>query len=84
LVNDDVSSQTKQALENLKNILLEGGSDLSKVVKTTVLLKHIDDYAAVNAVYSQYFPINPPARAAYAVAALPAGALVEIDAIAVS
>lgn len=70
-------------LENLKNIVEASGSSLSNVVKCTVLLTDMSSFAEVNAVYAEYFPENPPARMTYAVAGLPAGGLVEIDAIAV-
>lgn len=82
LIGPDVESQTMQVLTNLKNVLAAAGSSLSHVVKTTILLTDIADFAKVNAIYSEFFPSNPPARATYAVAALPAGALVEIEAIA--
>jgi 2-iminobutanoate/2-iminopropanoate deaminase len=82
LVGDDITSQTKQALTNLQAILQEAGSDLSKVVKTTVLLKNMADYPTVNGIYAQYFNMDYPARSAFAVAALPANALIEIEAIA--
>ena len=84
LVAGGVGPQTRQVLENMKNILEAAGSDLSKVVKTTILLADITTFAEVNAIYAEYFPENPPARATYAVAALPAGALVEIEATALA
>jgi 2-iminobutanoate/2-iminopropanoate deaminase len=82
LIGDDVSTQAGQALKNLQHVLEEAGLALSDVVKTTVLLQTMDDYAAVNAVYSDYFSTCPPARAAFSVKGLPAGALVEIEATA--
>ena len=78
----DIASQTRQSLTNMKNILAEAGTDMSAVVKTTVLLADIADFAAMNAVYAEYFTENKPARAAFAVKDLPRGALVEIEAIA--
>ncbi len=78
----DISVQTRQSLENAKHILNEAGSDMSKVVKTTVLLSDINNFAAMNDVYSEYFTSPYPARAAYEVANLPKGALVEIELIA--
>ena len=79
-----IEAQTRQVLENLKAVLEASGGKLEQVVKTTVLLdKDMSTYAEVNKIYTEYFPENPPARAAFAVAALPAGALIEIDAIAV-
>jgi len=79
-----VGPQARQVLENLKNVLIAGGSDLSKVVKCTVLLADIASFPEVNAIYAEYFPVDPPARATFAVLALPAGALVEIDAISIA
>ncbi len=79
---DDVSTQTKQALENMKAILKSEGLSMENVVKTTVLLKNIGDFAAMNEVYATFFENDFPARAAYEVAALPKAALVEIEAIA--
>lgn len=83
LVEGGVGAQARMVLENLKNIVEASGSSLSNVVKCTVLLTDMSSFAEVNAVYAEYFPENPPARMTYAVAGLPAGGLVEIDAIAV-
>ena len=80
---DDITSQTRQSLTNMKNILIEAGTDMSAVVKTTVLLADIAEFAAMNAVYAEFFTEPYPARAAYQVANLPKGAKVEIEAIAV-
>lgn len=80
---NDITTQTNQSLTNVKNILAEAGYTLNDVVKTTVLLADIADFAAMNAVYAEYFAENKPARAAFAVKDLPKGALVEIEAIAV-
>jgi 2-iminobutanoate/2-iminopropanoate deaminase len=80
---DDVRAQTRRALENLSAVLRAGGSSLADVVKTTVFLVSMSDYAAVNEVYGEYFSSEPPARSAIAVAALPRGARVEVEAIAV-
>ena len=79
---EDIVTQTKQSLTNVKNILEAAGYTLNDVVKTTVLLADIADFAAMNAVYAEYFTENKPARAAFAVKDLPRGALVEIEAIA--
>ena len=79
---DGVEAQTRQSLTNLGHILREAGYDYSDVVKTTVLLKSIGDFAAMNAVYAGFFTGGMPARVCYEVAALPMGALVEIDAVA--
>ena len=78
----DITTQTHQSLTNVKNILAAAGYSLNDVVKTTVLLADIADFAAMNAVYAEYFTENKPARAAFAVKDLPRGALVEIEAIA--
>ena len=79
---EDIVTQTRQSLTNMKHILEAAGTDMSAVVKTTVLLADIADFAAMNAVYAEYFTENKPARAAFAVKDLPRGALVEIEAIA--
>ena len=78
----DITTQTNQSLTNVKNILAAAGYTLNDVVKTTVLLADIADFAAMNAVYAEYFTENKPARACFAVKDLPRGALVEIEAIA--
>lgn len=80
---DDVKSQTRQSLANMQNILKAAGADMCNVVKTTVLLQDIADFAAMNEVYAEFFTQPYPARAAYQVVALPKGALVEIECIAV-
>ena len=70
----------------MKNILesgVGGGCSLADVVKTTILLSSMDHFAKVNSIYQEFFPNNPPARATYAVAGLPANALVEIEAVAI-
>ena len=80
----DIETQTRRSLTNIKNILKEAGADMSDVVKTTVLLKDIADFAAMNKVYAEFFTEPYPARAAFQVAAIPKGALVEIEAVAVT
>ena len=80
---EDIQSQTKQSLTNIQSILKEAGADMSAVVKTTVLLKNIADFAAMNEVYASFFEAPFPARAAFQAAALPKDALVEIEAVAV-
>lgn len=80
---NDIASQTRQSLTNMKNILLQAGADMSDVVKTTVLLADIADFAAMNAVYAEFFTAPFPARAAFQVACLPKNALVEIECVAV-
>lgn len=79
---EDIAAQTRQSLTNIKNILAEAGAGMEDVVKTTVLLKNIADFAAMNEVYAEFFTGDCPARAAFEVAALPKNALVEIEAIA--
>ena len=78
-----VEEQAEQSLRNLKAVLAGAGCTLGDVVKTTVLLQDIGDFAAMNAVYARFFTERMPARVCYQVAALPMGALVEIEAIAV-
>ncbi len=77
-----IQEQTTQVLENIKAILTEAGYTLGDVVKTTVLLTDIGDFAQVNAIYASYFTENQPARACYQVAQLPLGVEIEIEAIA--
>ena len=81
---EDIASQTRQSLTNIKNIMAAAGASMNDVVKTTVMLKNIGDFAAMNAVYAEFFTEPFPARAAYQVAALPKDALVEIECIAVT
>jgi 2-iminobutanoate/2-iminopropanoate deaminase len=82
LVSGDVEAQTRQALTNLKHVLEAADSGLKFVVKTTVFLRDMDDFARMNSVYAEFFPENPPARSTVQVAGLPKGALVEIECIA--
>ena len=79
----DIASQTRQSLTNIKNILAAAGTDMSRVVKTTVLLADITEFGAMNEVYAEFFQEPYPARAAFQAAAIPKGAKVEIEAIAV-
>ena len=83
LVNGDVSAQTTRVLENLGAVLHAGGMTFANVVKTTVFLIDLNDFAAMNDIYAIYFPDQQPARSTIQVAALPRGARVEIEAIAV-
>jgi 2-iminobutanoate/2-iminopropanoate deaminase len=78
----DIESQTRQALQNLQAVLEAGGSCLQHVVKTTVFLADMGEFARMNAVYAEFFTENPPARSAVQAAALPLGGRVEIEAIA--
>lgn len=80
----DIEGATRQALDNIKAILEAAGSSLDKVVKTTVFLKDINDFAAMNAVYAAYFANNPPARSAVQAGRLPKDAILEIEAIALA
>ena len=82
LVGSDVAAQTERVLQNLQAVVEAAGSDLDRVVKTTVYLRSMADFAAMNEVYKRYFKSEPPARATVAVAGLPKDALVEIDVIA--
>jgi 2-iminobutanoate/2-iminopropanoate deaminase len=81
LVKGDITAQTTRVLENLKALLADQGLGLDRVVKNTVFLTDLANFAAMNAVYAQYFPLDPPARSTIQVASLPLGALVEIEAI---
>ena len=78
----DISVQTRLSIENIRSILSEASLDLNSVIKTTVYLKDMEDFDAMNKVYSEYFTDVCPARVAVEVSALPKGAIVEIDAIA--
>lgn len=78
-----IEVQTKRVMENLRAVLTEGGASFSDVVKATVYLTDLADFTKVNAVYAAYFPSDPPARSTVQVSALPLGARVEIDMIAV-
>ena len=80
---ETIREQTRQSLENIRYILEEAGSGMEKIVKTTVLLQHMSDFAEMNEVYASFFEKDYPARACFEVAALPKGALVEIEAIAI-
>lgn len=78
----DAAVQTRQVLNNLRNILDAAGTSLDKVVKTTIFMKDLNDYAAVNDVYKEFFQHEPPARAAVQVSRLPKDVAIEIEAIA--
>ncbi|WP_154404340.1 RidA family protein [Helicobacter pylori] len=79
----DIHSQTTQSMENIKAILKEAGLGMDSVVKTTILLKSLDDFSVVNEIYGSYFKEPYPARATFQVAKLPKDALVEIEVIAI-
>ena len=82
MLEDDITIQTEQVLKNLTAVLEAAGSSLENVVKCTVFLQDMGEFAAMNAVYAKFFTENPPARSAVQAAALPLGARVEIEAIA--
>lgn len=84
IADGDVRAQTERVMENLKGIVEAAGSSLDKVVKTTVFLKDMNDFAAMNETYGPYFPANPPARATVEVARLPRDVRVEIELIALA
>jgi 2-iminobutanoate/2-iminopropanoate deaminase len=83
-IEGGITAQTRQVLENLKAVLETGGSSLDRVVKATVFLKNMADFAAMNEVYAQYLGSAKPARSTVAVAELPRGALIEIDLVALA
>lgn len=82
LVNSDISAEAERAIENLGAVLCAAGYSFADVVKTTLFLVDMNDFAAVNKVYEKYFDLGKPARSTVAVAALPRGARIEIDCIA--
>jgi len=82
MLEDDVILQTKQVLKNLEAVLVEAGSSLQNVVKTTIFIADMDDFATINEIYAEAFGSHKPARSTVAVKTLPKNALVEIDAVA--
>ena len=80
----DIKLQTERVIRNMKAVLEAGGSDLSKVVKTTVFLKNMDDFVAMNEIYASYFTGDAPARSAVEVSRLPKDVMVEIECIALA
>ena len=82
IVGDSIGEQTEKIFDNLQAILEEAGSGLDRIVKTTVFLTDLDDFAGMNEVYARHVGDVPPARSTVEIAALPSGALVEIEAIA--
>ena len=82
LAGEDIRTQTRQSLENIKAILEEAGTKMENVVKTTVLLKNMSEFVAMNEIYAEYFTSAKPARAAFEVARLPKDVLVEIECVA--
>ncbi|MCS7201642.1 MAG: RidA family protein [Dictyoglomus sp.] len=83
VIDGDIKEQTKRVLENIKGILESVSCSLNNVVKTTVFLKNLDDFSAMNEIYATYFPENPPARSTIEVSKLPKGVSIEIEAIAI-
>jgi len=81
LVDGGIKEQTRQVMQNLKAILMAAGTDFSKVVKTTVFLQDIKNFADFNQIYAEVFPSEPPARSTFQVGALSLGAMVEIEMI---
>ena len=82
IVEGGIEAQTRQVLDNLKSILESSGSALGNVIKTTVFVTNLGDFEKMNAVYAEYFPQDPPARSTVQAAALPKGALIEIECVA--
>jgi 2-iminobutanoate/2-iminopropanoate deaminase len=83
MVESGIEAQTERVIQNLKAILEAGGSGLDRVVKTTIFLKRLDDFKAMNRVYQRYFSENPPARSTVEVSAIPGGALIEMECVAI-
>ena len=81
LIEGNMGEQTKKIMQNITSVAEEAGTDLSKVVKTTIFLKDLHDFAEVNAAYAEFFQDSPPARSTVQVAALPLDARIEIEAI---
>lgn len=84
LAEGGVEAQARQVMENISAVLRAAGTGFDRVVKTTIFLASMDDFATVNGIYAQYFPQDPPARSTVAVAGLPLGALVEIETVALA
>lgn len=83
IVGADFEQQVRQVLENLKTLLEAAGTDFGRILKCTVFVTNLDNFAILNQVFSEYFPVNPPARSAVQVSRLPLNAQVEIEVIAV-
>ena len=82
LVQDDIQTETRQVMENLKKVLEASGSSLEQVLKTTLYVTNMDDFPLINEAYGEFFPENPPARACVEVSRLPKGANFEVEAVA--
>jgi 2-iminobutanoate/2-iminopropanoate deaminase len=83
IISGGIEAETRQVLNNIQNILSSAGSSLDCVVKTTVYLKDIDEFDCMNNVYAEFFSEDPPARSVVQISALPKGALIEIEAVAI-
>lgn len=83
MIEGDIAAQTRQVMENLREVLAAGGASFANVVRCNIFLADMDDFGTVNEIYGQYFPENPPSRATVQVARLPKDSRVEIDCIAV-
>jgi 2-iminobutanoate/2-iminopropanoate deaminase len=84
LAGEDVATQTRQALKNIRAILEEAGAGMNQIVKTSIFVEDMADFQTVNAIYAEFFENAPPARSTVEVAALPLGGRVEIEAVAVA
>ncbi|MCB2208300.1 MAG: RidA family protein [Bacteroidetes bacterium] len=82
IVEGDITAQTEQVMKNIEAILTEAGYTFDDVIKSTCLLSDMNNFAVMNAVYAEFYPENPPARAAFAVKELPLGVMIEIETIA--
>jgi len=82
MVEGGIGAQTRQVLENLRSVLEAAGTSMSRVVKTTVYMTNLGDFQKMNEIYAEYFPLGKPARSTVGVAALPRGAMIEIDVVA--
>lgn len=83
IVEGDIEAQTRQVIQNLSNVLESAGSSLAHIVKTTIFVTNLADFSTINQVYGEFFAADPPARSTVQVAALPLGAQIEIEAVAV-
>ena len=83
VVEGDITKQTKRVLENIKAILIEKGLDFNAIIKTTIFVTDINNFATINNIYGEYFKENPPARSTVEISSLPKGVNIEIEAIAV-
>ena len=82
-ISNEIKTAARQALANIQTVLQEAGLKMTNIVKTTIFLKDMEDFPAVNEIYADFFPVEPPARSTIEVSALPKGAPIEIEAIAI-